>query len=143
MASSSSTSPVGIWSCEKEKEVFEVCSFCHPLSTLAPEASPPAVGAGEVVLKDDHPSAFGVSAGLLNSEVLPEKSDGLFCSVLGLGANKLLVVCWGAGWVVPNAPNDGVLEPLALASALGVSAGLLNSEVLPWKGDGLLCSVLG
>lgn len=93
MASSSSTSPVGICDWENEKDDFDVCSFCQPLSTLAPEASPPVVGAGEALLKDAQPSAFGASAGLLNSEVLPWKGDGLFCSVLGWGANKLLVAC--------------------------------------------------
>lgn len=63
-------------------------------------------------MKDAHPSAFGASAGLLNIELLPWNGDGLFCSVLCWGANKLLVVC-GADWVAPKL-KLGVVVPLAL-----------------------------
>jgi len=67
-------------------------------------------------LKEAHPSDFGASAGLLNSELLPWKGDWLLCSVLGWGANKLLVVWEVGGWVGWVAPKLklGVVVPLAL-----------------------------
>jgi hypothetical protein len=80
---SSSPSSVVICDCENEKVGFEVCSFCQPLNTLVPGASPLVGAAGEALLNDDHPSAFGASVGLLNSDEPPWKGDGLFCSVLG------------------------------------------------------------
>jgi hypothetical protein len=116
MASSSSISPVGICDCEKVNEGFDVCAFCQPLSTLAPEASPLTVGAGEALWKEAQPFDSG-AAGLLKREVLPEKGDWVFCSVLGWGAKRLLVACWVgccAGWEAPNPPKLGVVEPLAV-----------------------------
>jgi hypothetical protein len=80
---SSSPSSVVICVAENEKAGLEVCSFCQPLSTLVPAASPLVAGAGEALLKVDHPSAFGASVGLLKSDEPPWKGDGLFCSVLG------------------------------------------------------------
>jgi len=80
---SSSPSSVVICDAEKEKAGFEVCSFCQPLSTLVPGASPLVAAAGDALLNDDHPSAFGASVGLLKSDEPPWKGDGLFCSVLG------------------------------------------------------------
>ena len=116
MVSSSSTSPVGICDAENEKVGFDVCSFCQPLNTLAPEASPPGVAAGDALLNEAHPSAFGASAGLLNIELPPWNGDGLFCSVLCWGANKLLVVCGAGAWAGCDAPKLklGVVVPLAL-----------------------------
>lgn len=69
---SSSPSSVVICDCENENAGFEVCSFCQPLSTLVPGASPPLVAAdGEALLNEAHPSDLGASGGLLNSDEPP------------------------------------------------------------------------